>query len=76
MLVDQKIFEHPVRRGRIRVTVYAADAGYLVTEDRDGASRVFATLGHFESKDAALARAAERAAELDRQACRRLPAPS
>ena len=67
MIVERQAFEHPVRAGTIRVDVFEQGGGYLVTEARDGAATVYATLGWFDKKDAALARAAERARQLEIQ---------
>lgn len=76
MIVEQRTFEHPVRAGKVAVSVFERDGGYLVTEARDGATTVFATLGFFDGRDAALKRAAERALELERQQYRRRQTPS
>ncbi len=68
-----KIFEaelaHPSQASRVRVNVYdqAEGGGHLVTEDRIGTATVVATLGVFDGREAALARARGRVEELERQ---------
>jgi hypothetical protein len=73
-----KVFEqslaHPTQASRARLNVFELpEGGFLVTEDRVGATTVVATLGLFDTRDAALARARSRAAELEAQRYRALP---
>lgn len=72
MLIQEDVFEHPVRAGRVRLAVYEQGGGYLVTEARDGAGSVLATLGAFDARPQALDRAAARSAELLRQRYRKV----
>jgi hypothetical protein len=67
MKIQESTFAHPVRADQVRVTVYRDGAGFLVTEARNGTSIVFATLGAYDSQDAAIERAQKRINELLRQ---------
>jgi hypothetical protein len=82
MRIHQEEFEHPTQATRVLLNVYeqqvardvvAADdevrgvSGFLVTEDRLGASRVVATLGFFKTREEALGRVRERADDLKGQ---------
>jgi len=66
-----RIFEqglaHPTQASAVRVSVFALPEGHLVTEARAGTSTVVATLGLFDDREAALARARGRVSELERQ---------
>ena len=73
-----KIFEqslsHSTQASLVRLNVFELpEGGFLVTEDRIGVTTVVATLGLFDTRDAALARARSRAAELEAQRYRALP---
>ena len=88
MLIFQESYEHPTQASRVRINVYEQTAapnppgidlpttggGYLVTEDRIGTTTVVATLGFFEGKEDALARARRRIEELKAQRYRPVPA--
>jgi hypothetical protein len=60
-------YENAVWARRIALLVFQLPAGFLVTEERDGASRVVATLGAFDTREAALDTVRARGAELTRQ---------
>ncbi len=61
-------YEHPTQATRVRLQVFEAPGeGYLVTEDRIGTVTVIATLGLFETREAALDRLESRGQELVRQ---------
>jgi len=74
-----RVFQHAQQASRIHLVVYekAADtsevegmpdeAGYLVTEEWRGVSKVVKTLGFFADRAAALDRLEARARELERQ---------
>ena len=87
MLILQETYEHPTQASRVRINVYEQPAqpnapgidlptaaGYLVTEDRIGTATVVATLGFYEGREDALARARRRAEELKAQRYRPVPA--
>ena len=88
MLILQETYEHPTQASRVRINVYeqppmanppgidlpTTAGGYLVTEDRIGTTTVVATLGFFDRKEDALARARRRADELTAQRYRPVPA--
>jgi hypothetical protein len=81
MLIFSEMFEHPTQVSRARINVYeepptpnppgidtpTTGGGYLVTEERIGTTKVIATLGFFDRKEDALARARQRADELKAQ---------
>jgi hypothetical protein len=68
MIVWREELQHPVQASRVRLTVYEqTDGGWLATEDRIGTLTVVATLGAFDSREAALAAAESRADVLRRQ---------
>ena len=67
MRIFEQSFEHPTQASRVRVSVFALPEGHLVTEERAGTATVVATLGVFETREAALERARGRASELARQ---------
>jgi hypothetical protein len=58
---------HPTQASGVRVSVFSLPEGHLVTEERTGTTTVVATLGLFDGRDAALARARGRVSELERQ---------
>jgi hypothetical protein len=65
---------HHTQASLVRLNVFELpEGGFLVTEDRIGSATVVATLGLFDARDAALARARSRAAELEAQRYRALP---
>jgi len=73
VIVWREEFEHPTQASRVRLNVYEQpEGGYLVTEDRIGTVTVVATLGAYDDREAAVARAAARADELRRQRYRAL----
>lgn len=68
MTLATREFAHPTQASRVRLNVYQPETGgFLVTEERDGTRTVVATLGLYDSKEAALARVEERARALEAQ---------
>jgi hypothetical protein len=67
MMLLQEELEHPTQASGVRLRVFERPEGFLVTEERTGTATVFATLGVFESREAAEARVRERVEELARQ---------
>ena len=81
MLIFSETYEHPTQVSKVRINVYeeppmpnppgidtpTTGGGYLVTEERIGTTKVIATLGFFDRKEDALARARQRAEELKGQ---------
>jgi hypothetical protein len=88
VLILSETYEHPTQVSRARINVYeepptpnppgidtpTTGGGYLVTEERIGTTKVIATLGFFDRKEDALARARRRADELKAQLYRPVPA--
>jgi hypothetical protein len=88
MVIFSESFEHPTQVSKVRINVYeepptpnppgidtpTTGGGYLVTEERIGTTKVIATLGFFDGKEDALARARRRADELKAQLYRPVPA--
>ena len=88
MLIFSETYEHPVQVSKVRINVYeeppmpnapgidtpTTGGGYLVTEERIGTTKVIATLGYFDGKEDALARARTRVAQLKAQLYRPVPA--
>jgi hypothetical protein len=88
MVIFSETLEHPTQVSKVRINVYeqpptpnapgidtpTTGGGYLVTEERIGTTKVIATLGFFDRKDDALARARRRADELKAQLYRPVPA--
>jgi hypothetical protein len=75
MKLLEQTLEHPTQASRVRLNVFELpEGGFLVTEDRIGSATVVATLGLFDARDPALARARGRAAELEAQRYRAIPA--
>jgi len=80
-LALQETYQHPTQASRVRINVYeeppmpnppgidtpTTGGGFLVTEDRIGTTTVIATLGFFDRKEDAMARARRRPAELKAQ---------
>jgi hypothetical protein len=81
MLIFSETYEHPTQVSKVRINVYeeppmpnppgidtpTTGGGYLVTEERIGTTKVIATLGFFDRKEDALARARRRVEELKAQ---------
>ncbi|HET8643935.1 MAG TPA: hypothetical protein VFO85_00515 [Vicinamibacteria bacterium] len=81
MRVHQEEYEHPTQASLVRLAVFEQkpasnegvpglmprESGFLLTEERLGSSKVVATLGAFDSREAALAAAGSRAEALRRQ---------
>jgi hypothetical protein len=79
MIVEERTFQHPQQASLVRLVVYDRpaglthvegmpdDAGFLVTEEWRGASKVVKTLGFYTDRGAALGRLGARAQELERQ---------
>ena len=75
MALVAREFVHPTQPGQVRLRVYQPETGgFLVTEERDGTRTVVATLGLYDSQEAALARVEERARSLEAQRYRPLAA--
>ena len=73
MSILREEYEHPTQPSRVRLRAYEQPRGdYLVTEERQGASTVVATLGVFGSLEAARASLRERGARLEGQRYRRV----
>lgn len=67
MRIFEQSLAHPTQASSVRVNVFALPEGHLVTEERAGTVTVVATLGLFDSREAALGRARGRVSELERQ---------
>jgi hypothetical protein len=68
MTILQEEYVSPVDPTRVFLKVYEQpDGTYLVTEDRQGTTTVVATLGAFDSREAALALARERGVQLEKR---------
>jgi hypothetical protein len=74
MKAFEQSLAHPTQASGVRLNVFELPEGFLVTEARTGTTTVVATLGLFEARDAAFTRARERAAELEAQRYRTIPA--
>ena len=88
MVILSETFEHPTQASLVRINVYeepptpnapgidlpTTGGGYLVTEERIGTTKVVSTLGFFDGKADALARARRRIEELKSQLYRPVPA--
>lgn len=65
MIVSTTAFRHPTQAGLVQLSVYQEASGrYLVTESRAGVETVVATLGTYDRREEALARAQGRGREL------------
>ena len=79
MIVEERRYQHPQQASLVRLVVYDTpggtsrveglpdDAGFLVTEEWYGASKVVKTLGFLPDRTAAQERLAARARELEQQ---------
>jgi hypothetical protein len=79
MIIGERVYRHPQQASTVRLVVYDRpaglsevegmpdEAGFLVTEEWRGASKVVKTLGFFNDREAALERQAARAHELEGQ---------
>jgi hypothetical protein len=79
MVIAREEFEHATQASRVVLSVFEApagdspveglpdEAGFLVTEEWLGASKVVKTLGFFDGREAALQKLRARARELDAQ---------
>lgn len=67
MRILEEACRHPLRGDGITLRVFQREGGYLAMESRDGTVTVFATLGLFDAREAALARVTARGQELKRQ---------
>ena len=87
MVILSETYQHPTHVSKVRINVYeqppgpnppgidlSTTGGYLVTEERIGTTKVIATLGFFDRKEDALARARRRIEELKSQLYRPVPA--
>jgi hypothetical protein len=78
-MIQEKVFQHPQQASQVHLVLYDKpgglsqvegmpdDAGFLLTEEWRGASKVVKTLGVFPDRQAALDRLAARAHELELQ---------
>ena len=73
MTLLQEDFEHPTQVSRVRLRAFHLPEGILVTEERQGASTVFSTLGLFDRREGAEACVRARAGQLLAQRYRKLP---
>ena len=68
MSLETRQLEHPSQASRVRLRVYEPQTGgYLLTEERQGATTVISTLGLFDRREEALGRLEARTEELLRQ---------
>ncbi len=72
MKLLQEEFEHPTQVSRVRLRIFQLPEGFLVTEERQGSTTVFSTLGLFDRREAAEARVRDRAAQLAAQRYRKV----
>jgi hypothetical protein len=67
MRVFSEDYEHPTQASSVRLSVFQQPEGFLVTEERRGTVTVVKTLGVFERREDALARALARGQDLTQQ---------
>jgi hypothetical protein len=67
MQLRQEEFRHPTQASLVRLRVFQQPAGFLVTEENQGAATVVRTLGLFDGREEAEASARSRAAQLAAQ---------
>jgi hypothetical protein len=68
MIVSTSTYRHPTQAGLVQLSVYEEPSErYLVTESRSGAETVVATLGVYDRREDALARARDRGHQLNGQ---------
>ena len=79
MVIAKEEFEHPTQASRVILSVFEQaqggnaveglpdGAGFLVTEEWLGSSKVVKTLGFYDGREAALTRLRRRARELETQ---------
>ena len=78
MILQERAYQHPHQASLVRLAVFERprestvdgmpdDAGFLVTEEWRGSTKVVKTLGFFKDRPAALDAFERRAAQLDRQ---------
>ena len=72
MILMQEEFEHPTQVSRARLRIFQLPEGFLVTEERQGVTTVFSTLGLFDGRAAAEACLRGRAEQLQAQRYRRV----
>ncbi len=72
MKLLEEEFEHPTQVSRVRLRAFQLPEGFLVTEERQGASTVFSTLGLFDRREAAEECVRGRAGQLLGQRYRKL----
>jgi hypothetical protein len=83
MVIEERFFQHPNQASRVRLAVYQTpkdaspveglpdEAGFLVIEERRGASKVVKTLGFFEERADAAQALQRRGETLERQRYRK-----
>jgi alkylation response protein AidB-like acyl-CoA dehydrogenase len=67
MKLLEEEFAHPTQVSRVRLRIFQLPEGFLVTEERQGVTTVFSTLGLFDRREAAEACVRARAAQLEAQ---------
>jgi hypothetical protein len=72
MKLLEEEFAHPTQVSRARLRIFQLPEGFLVTEERQGVTTVFSTLGLFDRREAAEACVRARAAQLEAQRYRKL----
>ena len=73
MKLLQEEFEHPTQVSRARLRIFQLPEGFLATEERQGSTTVFSTLGLFDRREAAEACVHDRAEQLAAQRYRKVP---
>ena len=72
MKLLEEEFAHPTQVSRVRLRIFQLPEGFLATEERQGVTTVFSTLGLFDRREAAEACVRARAAQLEAQRYRRV----
>ena len=72
MKLLEEEFAHPTQVSRVRLRIFQLPEGFLVTEERQGVTTVFSTLGLFDRREAAEACLRARSEQLQAQRYRRV----
>jgi hypothetical protein len=64
MKLFEETFQHPTQASRVRLRLFQQPEGFLATEEWQGATTVYRTLGLFDSRPEAEAAVAARSAQL------------
>jgi hypothetical protein len=64
MKLFEETFQHPTQASRVRLRIFQPPEGFLATEEWQGATTVYRTLGLFDARPAAEAAVSARAAQL------------